>query len=432
MNPKSQMRSGVFWNMMGSGMMAANTLILNMLVGHFFDLNEVGMFSLALTTAQVLYSLALFGANDLQMTDYDHRFRFTHYFWVKIFSTVLAVGVCFAVIAALRIEGRAAFYTILLTAFMLVNSLAELYQSMFFQRGRLDLSGKCMFYRYLLSTLAFGMALLLGKSIITACIWMLAADCCGLLWWCAMYAGEFRDSWYDPEGRRTASLIKEALPLCLSLMSSLLIINCPKYLINAYLSDEIQGAYSILFMPTYAINLLSQFVFKPFLHSYKDALKEGKRDFGRLFGFHASVCAAFSLCGGFAMWLFGAPLLKLLFGQDLYEYRGMMFLFVLSGGVLAVNQLLYYVMVILCRQKQIFVNFLFGMAITLLTGVKLVSGLSVFGAWLSFTAGQAGLCAGYLFILRLYFKGRRQSDKCEGKGRGGRRGLRWAHRFKGQ
>lgn len=407
MNQK-QVRSGTFWNMMGSGMMAANTVILSMLVGHFFDLNEVGMFSLSLTTAQVLYSLALFGANDLQMTDYRHRFRFAHYFWAKVFSTVLAVGACFVSIAVLRIAGNARWYTLLLTAFMLINSLAELYQSLFFQNNRLDLSGKSLFYRYLLSTLAFLAALLLTRSIIAACGWMLLVDILATVWWVLRYAGEFRDSGYWPESPGFASLVREALPLCLSVMGSLVIVNCPKYLINAYLSDEIQGVYSILFMPTYAINLLSQFVFKPFLHRYMEALKEKKESFGRLFGLHAAVCGVLALAGGIAMWLVGAPLLRILFGQDLHAYRGMMFLFVLSGGILAVNQLLYYIMVILCRQKMIFGNYLFGMIFTLVSGFALVPQFAIFGAWLSFTAGQLCLLAGYSFSLYQYFKGRRQ------------------------
>lgn len=410
MNQK-QIRSGTFWNMMGSGMMAANTVLLSMLVGHFFDLNEVGMFSLSLTTAQVLYSLALFGANDLQMTDYSHRFRFAHYFWVKIFSTVLAAGACFIAIYVLQIRGPARCYTILLTGFMLVNSLAELYQSLFFQHNRIDLSGKSLFFRYFLSTAAFIAALILTRSIIAACGWMLCIDIMAAVWWILRYAGDFRDSGYSPEMPETVSLMKEALPLCLSVMGSLVIVNCPKYLINACLSDEMQGAYSILFMPAYAINLLSQFVFKPFLHRYMLALKEEKEDFRRLFGFHASLCGILSLCGGIAMWLVGAPLLRILFGQDLSAYRGLMLLFVLSGGVLAVNQLLYYIMVILCKQKMIFGNYVLGMIFTLLSGLVLVPCFSIMGAWVSFTVGQLCLLTGYLLFLHRYFKGRRQRGK---------------------
>jgi O-antigen/teichoic acid export membrane protein len=389
-------------------MMAANTVILNMLIGHFFDLNEVGMFSLALTTAQVLYSLALFGANDLQMTDYHQRYRFGHYFWVKIFSTVLAAIACLVAILGLKITGAARIYTILLTAFMLVNSFAELYQSMFFQRQRLDLSGKALFYRYLSSTVAF-LAVFIGtRSIISACAWMLAVDVLVTIWWIVRYSKAFRDSGYQLELEKTKRLAQSALPLCLSVLGSLLIVNGPKYLINAYLSDDIQGAYSILFMPVYAINLISQFVFKPFFHRYSQVLQEGRRPFLRLFVPHALIIGGFALCGGIGMWLIGAPMLRILFGQDLSSYRTTMFLFLLSGGALAMKQLLYYIMVILCKQKQVLCNYLVGMAVTLLIGMWFVPRLLVNGAWLSFTAGQVSLLLGYLGILFHYFSTRKE------------------------
>lgn len=411
MNQK--LRSGSFWNMMGSGMMAANTVLLNMLVGHFFDLNEVGMFSLALTTSQVLYSLALFGANDLQMTDYRHRYRFSSYVGVKVFSTVLAAAACFLVILVLQIEEAARTYTVLLTGFALVNSLAELYQSLYFQCQRLDLSGKSLFYRYFLSTFAFFAGFWLVRSVTAACVWMLAADIAVSLWWILRYERSFRDSGYMPEPAQTICLAKEAFPLCLSVLGSLLIINGPKYLINAWLPDEIQGAYSILFMPTYAINLIGQFAFKPFFHRYAQTLQEDQRAFRRLFASHAAAIGLLAFGGGITMWLIGARVLLLLFGQDLQSYRRMMFLFMLSGGVLAINQLLYYIMVILCKQKAILLIYLSGMAFTLLSGWMFVPRCSIGGAWISFSAGQLCLLTGYLLVLHRYLRKEERGDKNE-------------------
>lgn len=391
--------SGAFWNMAGSGMMAANTVILSMLVGHFSNLTEVGLFTLSLTTAQVLYALALFGSNAMQMTDYQRRYRFTHYFWVKVLSTFLAAAGCAAAVFVLRPGDAAGKYTFLLTGFMLVNSFAELYQSMFFQNRRLDLSGKSLFYRYFLSTMAFAAVYISSRSLTMACIGMLFADIFATAWWILRYAKEFRDSDYRMEPEQTMCLAKEALPLCLSVMGSLLINNCPKYLIDAYLTDEIQGIYSILFMPTYAINLFSQFVFNPFLHRYADALQTDGREFKKLFATHISVIAGCVLLGGGAMWLVGAPLLRIFFGHDLSAYRGMMFLFVLSGGGLALNQLLYYIMVILCKQKVVLGIFCAGMAVTVFSGLALVPRFSIRGAWMSFSAGQLCLLTGYLVVL---------------------------------
>ncbi|MCD8021945.1 MAG: lipopolysaccharide biosynthesis protein [Lachnospiraceae bacterium] len=400
----AQQRRGAFWNMMGSGMMSVNTVVLSMLVSNFFDLDEVGRFTLALTTAQILYSLALFGANDRQMLDYGHRYHFADYFWVKVSSTILAAIVCVITSAAMGSGAAARNYTYLLTAFMLVNSFAELYQAMYFQNNRLDLSGKSLFYRYLSSTVAFLVVILAGGTVVAACVWMLAVDIAVTLFWVLRYEKTFRDSGYVLQREPVKLLTREVFPLYLSVLGSLLIINCPKYLINYYLSDDIQGAYSILFMPTYVINLLGQFIFKPYYARYSQVLLEEKKGFRRLFSVHAAAVAVFALVCGFGMWLLGVPLLRIFFGQDLSAYRGMMFLFVLSGGLLAINQLLYYIMVIISRQKMILVNYLIGLTIAVLVGFAAVPRLGIAGAWLAFTVGQMLLLAGYLLILLGFFR----------------------------
>ena len=391
--------SGAFWNILGSGMMSANTVILTMLVGHFFAIREVGIFGLSLTTAQVLYSLALFGSNDLQMTDYKHRYQFQHYFGVKTLSTLLAFLVCLLVIRLLHFTPAARSYTLLLTGFMLVNSFAELYQSMFFQNYRIDLAGRALFYRYLLSTAAFLMAVLLEKTIDTACIWMLVTDIMATFWWIWKYAKEYRDSSYLLDVSRVFLLVKESLPLCLSVLGSLLVINGPKYLIHLYLPNEIQGIYNILFMPTYAISLLSLFIFKPFLYRYNRILQGREKGFGRLLTEHITVIGVCALFAGVMMRLIGIWVLKVLFGQDLSDYQNLLFFFMLGGGMLAVNQLLYYIMVLLRKQKSIFLNYVFGIAAVVVSGWILVPAFSVNGALLSFVIGQLCLLAGYAWGL---------------------------------
>lgn len=392
--------SGAFWNIMGSGMMSANTVILTMLVGHLCDLAAVGMFGFALTTAQVLYAVGLFGANDLQMTDYGHHYLFRHYFWVKVFSTAAAAVICGILLAALPMGGMTRVYMVLLTVFTLLNSVAELYQALFFQCNRIDLTGKSLFARFFLATAAFAIALPVTGSLVPACIWMVITDLAATLYYALRYAKQFRDSGYGFASGPTLGLMKSALPLCLSVLGSLLIINLPKYLINAFLTDEIQGAYSIVFMPTYAISLLSLFLFRPFLYRYSRLLEDDDdRAFRSLLLKHLAVIAAFAVAAAAAMYFIGVPCLRIAFGQDLGAYRLVLVLFMLAGAVMAANQLLYYIMVTLRRQKGILLNYVTGIAVSTAAGMLTVRGLGIEGALLTFAAGQVSLFTGYLLML---------------------------------
>ena len=403
---KRKVPSGVLWFTVGNSMQAGTTVLMTMLTGYVLDLASVGIFSFALMASQLLYTVGLFGANDLQMTDYDHRYRFGDYFKVKVVSTLAAMLICFILPGLLGLHGRKMACLFLLTTYMLINSAAELYQSMLFQAQRLDLSGKMLFFRMTVSLAGFAVVILIKRSLLQACAVLLlvnfAATCFSVRRWC----GAYRDSPCILRDGKEKELFIESFPLCLSVLGFLLNINAPKFLINYFLTDEIQGIYTILFMPVYAVNLISQFIFKPYLIKYARNLEKQDGSFEKLL---LSQTLFIGLCAGlaaFGMWLLGPWLLKLLFSKDLTAYRGWMGVFMVSGGLMALNQLCYYLLVLLKRQKMILANYSVGIIVSFTAGIAVIPHTGIMGTWLAFTLGQTSLLAGYGMALRSGIKKR--------------------------
>lgn len=61
------------WNTLGSTMYGANSFIMLALVSRIGTVEQAGYFSIAFTTAQILYIVGLFGVNTYQMTDYGRN-----------------------------------------------------------------------------------------------------------------------------------------------------------------------------------------------------------------------------------------------------------------------------------------------------------------------------------------------------------------------
>ena len=403
---KRKVPSGVLWFTVGNSMQAGTTVLMTMLTGYVLDLASVGIFSFALMASQLLYTVGLFGANDLQMTDYDHRYRFGDYFKVKVVSTLAAMLICFILPGLLGLHGRKMACLFLLTTYMLINSAAELYQSMLFQAQRLDLSGKMLFFRMAVSLAGFAVVILIKRSLLQACAVLLlvnfAATCFSVRRWC----GAYRDSPCILRDGKEKELFIESFPLCLSVLGFLLNINAPKFLINYFLTDEIQGIYTILFMPVYAVNLISQFIFKPYLIKYARNLEKQDGSFEKLLLSQTLFIGLCAVTAAFGMWLLGPWLLKLLFSKDLTAYRGWMGVFMVSGGIMALNQLCYYLLVLLKRQKMILANYSVGIIVSFTAGIAVIPHTGIMGTWLAFTLGQTSLLAGYGMALRSGIKKR--------------------------
>ena len=234
-------RRGVVWNALGSAMFSLNTVVLVVAVSRTSDVDTVGFFGITLAIAQLLYIIGVFGANSLQMTDYRRQFSFADYFWLKLASCALMAAVCLLVVA-LGLSGAAKqLFTLLLTAFFVLVAVGELYQSLFFQHNRLDLSGKALFYRMLVSTAAFVAALYLAMDIVWALAALNLASLAGLWLWGIRPARAFAGRQKPLDGASLRSLLKECLPLFVSTFLTLLIFNASRYGIEYLADDTVQG-----------------------------------------------------------------------------------------------------------------------------------------------------------------------------------------------
>lgn len=391
-------KAGFFWNTLGSCMTAANSVLLMLAVSRTASLGTVGEFSLALTTSQMLYVVALFGINDFQMTDFNHEYSFRCYSKAKFISSILAVACCVLVILLFGFSGEKAWLTLLMTAFMLVNSVGELFQSLYFQNSRVDLAGKSLFFRYLISTVAFCVAVFSGVDLLIACLLMIIANMIATWFWCIRIYPMFVN---DPKeaSEDVKQLLKWNFPLFLSVLGSLIVINAPKYIINFVASDEIQGIFGILYMPTSVINLVGLFIYKPCLEQYAAAIRAEDGSFQKLLSSHSILICAFSVFCAILMLLLGPFILQLLFGLDLGIYRMEMALFMLAGGMMAMNQLLYYLLVILRKQKQILCCYGIAMIAAIIPGLWAIPRYGVRGALLSFAGAQLLLLLTYGAVL---------------------------------
>ena len=396
-----KLNSGVWWNALGSAVNAANSVIMLMAVSRFFNLETVGAFSISLTTAQILYVVGLFGVNDFQMTDYQHVFFFQEYKLAKVLSTLIACGCCLLSVLVFNFDAQKTGFTFLLTAFMLTNSWGELFQSQFFQWGRVDLSGQAQFFRMMFSTIVFLLTIIIDHSVLTACVLMMICSLlCVWIWGCKKIQPFAREAASPGRLLRAKTLLWQSLPIMASVLAAQMVINCPKYLINSLSNDEIQGVFGILFMPTAAINLFCMFLYKPYLSEFYNSLHRQDGSAERKLQRQIVIAVCIACISALLTWVVGVEVVNLLYGVNLSEYRVMMALFVCTGGILAINQLMYYLFVILRMQKTLLLCYSIGLIIASILGILFIPLMELMGAWISFSASQAIVLALLLYFFR--------------------------------
>ena len=395
--------NGVIWNALGSTMYGANTFIMLVMVSRIGTVEQAGAFSIAFTTAQLMYIIGIFGAADYQMTDYREAYPFRVYAGARLLSCLLMLLCCAGTIAVLDFTGIKRSYTLLLTGLMLLNALGELFQSLFFQKNRLDLSGSALFFRTLLPLIVFCGTIVLAKNILLAAALQILANLILTLYYAGSVAPRFLPA-AAPQTHpdRTATrLLRECLPLAVSVLLTNVLLSLSKYGIEFLLDDTAQGYYSMIFIPAHVINLCSQFLFKPGLARYAELLSRSDLEsFRRLIRKQLLLITALVLacCAG-AYWL-GTQILGFLYGKDLSAQAPALTVVILGGGLFAACQLFYYILVILRRQRRILSLYIGTTILALPLTMLLISRLGVLGAALAFVGTHAILLAAYLVSVK--------------------------------
>ncbi len=145
-------------------------------------------------------------------------------------------------------------------------------------------------------------------------------------------------------------LINKSKWLFLGAFIDLYIFAAAKYAVNYRLGEELNGYFSIIFIPTSIINLMAGFIIRPILTKLSLLYKTGNR---KKFISTISKIAVFifvaTLFGMLAAYILGIPALKLVLGDvgnAIEPYKPALVLVILGGGLYAIVNLGYYCLVI--------------------------------------------------------------------------------------
>lgn len=402
-------RDSYLWNMIGTTLMAFQSVILLMILTRVVGLADAGIFSIAYANANLMLVIGKYGMHNFHVSDTKPMYTFGDYRRSRVLTVLLmlAVSLGYAVFAVLR-NGASREKGIILfamCAWKAVDAIEDVYCSLYQQRGRLDISGKIMTVRLVVSLIFFTALLFVTRSLMISLIASTVFSFLLFLLLNTVCRKEFSAQIHEKaEMGRVGKLLVGCFSLFLVGFLSYYITNAPKYAIDSLLSDELQACYGFISMPVFVIGLLGNYLFNPLIQPMSEHWAKGDTAFvtKRLIRQTFVVLGITSVCllGAFVL---GIPVLSLLYGTDLEGYRTELLLLLAGGGFLAVSNQLMTVIVILRRQKLLIVGYGSCALIALIFASPIVKRWGILGATLLELGLMICLCVAFaiLFILQL-------------------------------
>lgn len=402
---KTNDKERYFWNMMGGLINSASSILLLSIATRLSGAAAGGIFSLAYSTAQLLETIGLTSVREIQSTDVKREYPFASYLGFRVITCVIMILISVVYAFILGGDPVKKWAIVILTCYKSIDAFADVFQGLFQLNDRIDLAGKELAIRPLLSTIGFFIALYLSDNLILACFSMVLISFIWLLIFDFPICKVFEKIRCDFKISAIKNIFIVCLPLFLGTFLMNYISNAPKFAINSYLSDVEQNTYGFLAMPAFVINLFSLFYFRPMLTELASlwAKKAYKQFFGRCRKcmFAILLLTVMAEAGSYFL---GIPVLNIISGRDLNSYRNDLLIIMLGGAMTALITLFHNVFACVRQQKLVLLPYISGAACALIISPVLVRSLDIKGACLAYTASNmvvaVMMMALYLLVIK--------------------------------
>ena len=347
-------KSEFIWNTIGSIFASLLSVVLLFVITRVNGVDDAGMFSIAFSSATILYTIADSQVRVFQVTDTDRKYGFGVYLSVRnILSLLMLIaGVIFVFVS--RYDWQKALVCLGLVVFRMIDALSETYQGEFQLDGRLDIGGKSVFYRMLVSLVIFGVVDIVSKNLLVSIFCMCLTN---FIIWIA-YDRRLVKRYNTERSSKNMQEIKEVIYACFPLFVSMFlnnyIINAPKYAIDKYMTYEMQTYFNIIYLPTFVINLMSIFVLKPMLKTMGIMWNtDQKKKFAGILGKMILAILLLTIVAEVVGYFIGIPILSWIYGVNLKPYKIELLILIVSGGLSAITvALLYALSTMRCQGKS--------------------------------------------------------------------------------
>lgn len=389
-----------FWNMLGSLLFALGTMVLTIVVNRIVGDYAGGDFAMALAAGQLMATIGYFEIRSYQSTDIIQKFQFSDYFYAKIIADILMVIVSIAYVFIKGYLFDKAILALLMCAYKMIDTFADVYEGEFQQKDRIDISGKSMTIRTLFSIIGLVLTLIMTKNLFLSCIVAIVIAILCVIFTNVLIIGKFSIVNYQFKFNNIMEIMHECLPLFFSNFMSTYILNSSRYAVEGLMTSNYHSKFTAIFLPVSTINLCIGFIFKPMLTSM--ARMWNKERYGQFIKTLVVLfvgIAGVTLVAIIAAYFLGIPVLSILYGTDLTEFKWALLILLIGGGLNALNVIVYFALTVIRKQKHIFVAYLITFIFSLIISNYFTKKFGINGAAVAFDCIMFILCFLSLFIL---------------------------------
>ncbi len=329
--------------------------ILSVAATHVSGLEAAGRFALAFVVSNLLLFVGSYGVRTYQVSDIDEEHSFADYNIQRIMTCIIMIFAGWAWIVLRGYDHEMAMICVGVFGFRVVDAYADVYEGRLQQVNKLYLAGISQTIRSVAATLFFCIIIFITRNIIIAGYAMAIASLLSL------FVVTIPLTLFETRKSRKASPleIKEIFVQCFPLFIALFLYNLldsmPKFAMEGVLSYDNQLYFNVMYFPPHAILMATGMIYKPQLLRMSElwADKEKRKRFDLIIYGMLAIIAVLTVLTGLFMNFIGIDILSWMYGVDFSNFRYMVMLMVVVGGLSGAIDFIYQVITVLREQEHV-------------------------------------------------------------------------------
>ena len=256
------------WNILGTGFNAFNSLFLMIIVTRINGLDQAGIFTIAFSTACILYVIGTFAGRVFQVTEKDSSISDKDFIINRILSVTLMMLSTIIFVKIRRYDEFKANIFILLSMYKGLEAFSDVLYGIMQKRNMLYKAGQSYFIKSLITIIVFCIVDLIFKDLIISCISIIIVWLLVVLIFDFFTIKELINIGEKTNWKNSIKLFKTGFYIFSITFLGLYVMNAPKYAIDSFLENSYQTIFGIIVMPATVIGLFGQFLIHPYLNEF--------------------------------------------------------------------------------------------------------------------------------------------------------------------
>jgi O-antigen/teichoic acid export membrane protein len=423
--PIPSLRANFAWTFAGVVLYGACQWGMLSVLAKMGNASIVGQFTLGLAVSAPVFMFTNLQLRAVQATDVSAETEFANYFTLRLLATLLGLMAIFAQLPFVRASSTVCVVIVLVSVSKCVECMSDVTAGLLQREEQLKRVAISLMMRGIASVLVFSLTFTYFRNLALSVAAMSGVWLAVLLFYDVPNARALigrHEAFFRFDWRGLWRLAMLGLPLGWVATLASLNVNIPRYFLQHYLGLADQGIYASLAYLVVAINLIVAALSASVTTRLARLFADGDhRQFVRLLTKLSMLGVLIAAAGVPLTFLFGRPLLTLLYRREYADHVGLLALFVGTGGLYTIGAFLFCGLTAARMFRVQVPVYLAAMLVGVTGSALLVPRYGLIGAGLGLLLSVIIIVLGGIWVLRqvVGVKARKQcriesQDACDG------------------